>query len=271
MRRFLPCLVLLVGCYANDPVYMPGPTNLEGGVDDGTGVLSEAKASLQIPINTETADDAKKRMAREAELNASRATPLTLPYVKLGDIEIEVEWTIKNLDPDNEGLAFVELNGGNERFFYDPSVIVLSDDPEAPPAPPLQGNMPIHVAAGDTLNGKFVEDDLREASIDIVQMSEAGMNPYKATLTVSKNVTEIQPVTPYDPTMPDAMQVAVGDPIPREAMASIVRVDLVFRPDRHMVLDYTVRVRDVRGILNDKLLDADPAQLAQFAPAMYAP
>ena len=97
------------------------------------------------------------------------------------------------------------------------------------------------------------------------------MNPYKATLTISKNVTEIQPITPYDPTMPDAMQVAVGDPIPREAIASIVRVDLVFRPDRHMVLDYTVRVRDVRGILNDKLLDADPAELAQFAPAMSAP
>lgn len=271
MRRWLPWLIVLGGCYANNPVYLPGPTNLEAGVDDGTGALSEAKASLQIPINTETADDAAKRMAREAELNANRATPLMLPYVKVGDIEIKVEWTIKNLDPDNDGLAFVQLNGANERFFYDPSMLVLSDDPEAPPAPPLSGDMPIHVDPGGTLNGAFGEDDLREASIDIVQMSEAGINPYKATLTVSKNATELQPVTPYDPTMPDAMQVAVGDPIPREAFASMVRVDLVFRPDRHMVLDYTVRVRDVRGILNDKLLDADPAELAQFAPAMYAP
>ena len=265
MRRWL-LLACLAAC-GNDPVYLPGQMNLEA---DG-GNIPEAKASLQIPINTETADDAAKRMDREAELNADRATPLTLPYVKVGDIEVSVEWTIKNLDTANDGLAFVQLNGGNERFFYDPSVLMLSDDPEAPPAPPLDGDIPIHIAAGATLNGLFGEDDVREASIDLVQMSEAGINPYAATLTVSKNAAEIQPLTPYDPLNPDVVQMPVGDPIPREAFAQIVRVDLVFKPTTHMVLDFTVRVRDVRGIVNEKLLDADPAELAQFAPAQYAP
>jgi len=270
MRRWRSCLVLglaLVAACGNDPVYLPGQLNLEA---DGGNIL-EAKATLQIPINLETADDAAKRMAREAELNAGRATPLVLPYVKVGDIEVSVEWTIKNLDTANDGLAFVQLNGANERFFYDPSVLMLSDDPEAPPAPPLDGDVPIHLDPGATLTGLFGEDDLREASIDLVQMSEAGINPYAATLTVSKNAAEIQPLTPYDPLNPDAMQVPVGDPIPREAFAQIVRIDLVFRPSTHMVLDFAVRVRDVRGILNEKLEDADPADLVQFAPAQYAP
>ena len=50
----------LVGC-ANDPVYIPAPMTIEAGVADMTGMLSEAKASLQLPIKTETASDMTRR------------------------------------------------------------------------------------------------------------------------------------------------------------------------------------------------------------------
>ncbi len=36
-----------------------------------------------------------------------------------------------------------------------------------------------------------------------------------------------------------------------------------------MVLEYTVRVRDVRGILNDLLLSAPTGELQQFAPQPF--
>jgi hypothetical protein len=59
--------------------------------------------------------------------------------------------------------------------------------------------------------------------------------------------------------------------VPREAFAEMVRIDLVFKPDRHMKLDFNVRVRDLRGIMHDLLLTAPAAGLAMFDPMPYAP
>jgi len=264
MRSFIGCAGLLsvvIGC-ANDPVYIPAPMNLEGGVDDGTGTITEARAQLVLPINTETTDDATKRAARTAALG------IDVPYVKVGDIEVSIEWTIKNLDA-MDGDALVELNGANELFAYDPTLIVLSDDEEAPPTPGLDGDIPLHVPGNATIGGLFREDQLREASIDLDQMTRGNVNPFRALLTVSKNVDFFQPVSAYDPSMPDVAQVPVGDPIPREAFRQLIRVDLVFKPTRHMVLEYTVRVRDIRGIMNDLLLSAPPAELQQFDPQPF--
>lgn len=273
MRSLLLCL--LVGC-ANDPSYMECPDNptdptcvrvLEAGQDDGTGtgtIVAEAKSSLVLPIKPEKQSDATDRAALAAQLGVE------VPYVKLGDIEIEVEWTIENLDAQ-EGLAKVELDGATEFFVYDPDMIVLDADEEAPPTPGLDGNIPLHVPANGSITGIFREDQLREASVDIEQVTRANVNPFAATLKINKNDTEIQPVTPFDPLNPDVPPQPVGDPIPREAFASIIRVDLVFAPDRHMTLTYNVRVRDVRGdMLPDKLLAAPDSERTAFAPQPYA-
>lgn len=64
----------------------------------------------------------------------------------------------------------------------------------------------------------------------------------------------------------------IGDPIPREAFAEITRIDLVFKPTTHMVLEYDVRIRDLRGIMHDLLLTAvtdKPGELQTFMPAVY--
>jgi len=202
-------VVGVIGCSANDPVYVQCPTtattqpeciaNLEAGMDDGTGtdtVVAKAKSRLLLPITLEKADDMAARMALAAQLGVD------VPYVKLGDIEVEVEWTVKNLE-DMEGEAKVELNGATELFEYDPDMIVLSDDDEAPPTPPLTGNTPIHIPAGATVSGTIREDEVKEASIDIEQVTRANVNPFKATLTINKNDKEIIPYTLPDPTMPD--------------------------------------------------------------------
>ena len=63
----------------------------------------------------------------------------------------------------------------------------------------------------------------------------------------------------------------MGPPVPREAFAEMTRIDLVFTPDRHMTLDFNVRVRDLRGIMHDMLLSANPAALQMFDPMPYAP
>jgi len=259
----------LVGC-ANDPEYIPAPMTMEAGVPDMTmmGMLSEAKASLTLPIKTESAADKTKRDALSTQLG------VMVPYVKVGDLELDVEWTIKNLD-NKDGQAKIELNGANEFFSYDPSIIILNpDDEEAPPTPGLNGDVPIDVPAGGTVSGLFTEDQLREASIDLDQITRGNVNPFRATLTISKNAPSFQPMTPPDPKSMEPMmgQKPIGEPIPREAFAEITRIDLVFKPDTHMTLEYNVRIRDIRGIMHNLLLAAEtekPDELQPFMPMVY--
>lgn len=260
-------IALLAGC-ANDPVYLGGPASLEAGVDDGTGVLSEAKSSLTLPIKLETAEDTAERAQRTATLGVD------VPYVKLGDLEVSVEWTIRNLDTE-EGTALVQLNGANEVFAYDPDLVEIGDPDDNPPvrAPGLDGDIPLRVPAGATISGLFREDQLREASIDLDQITRANVHPYAARLEVHKHIDSFQPMSPLMPGVEDYEQMPIGDPIPRAAFRQIIRVDLVFRPDHHMTLDYVVRVRDTRGLLHD-LLDAavteKPDELTTFVPMDYA-
>jgi hypothetical protein len=266
--------VSLAAC-ANDPTYVQCPpggampdcvTSLEIGIDDGTGTMtntSEVKSKLLLPIRVENTDDNAARVARSAELGVE------VPYVKLGDIEVSVEWTIKNLEAE-EGIVVVELDGATEFFEYDPDLIVLDTDDDAPPTPGLEGNIPLRIPGNGVVSGIFREDQVREASIDCEQVTRANVNPFAATLTINKNDDQIQPLTPFDPTMPDVMQMPAGPAIPREAFANLVRLDLVFATapgadTRHMVLEYTVRVRDVRGkMLHDELYEAPADELFQF-------
>jgi hypothetical protein len=167
------------------------------------------------------------------------------------------------------GHAKVQLNGANELFSYDPSLIVLDPEDDELKAPGLTGDVPITIPPGGEVSGLFTEDDLREASIDLDQITRGNVNPFRATLTVSKNAKAFQPMT-----LPDAEgdQMAEGPAVPRAAFAEITRIDLVFKPDRHMVLEYNVRVRDLRGIMHDLLLTAateKPDELQTFDPQAY--
>lgn len=260
-------LVAAVGC-ANDPQYLPAPMTLEAGQDDGMGGLSQATSSLMLPIKPETMKDATARMALADKLG------VMVPYVKVGDIAIEVDWTVTNLD-DTPGQFKVELNGANEWFIYDPTVVIpiVPGDDEQPPTPGLQGDIPIDVPANGQVDGLFREDQVLEASIDCDQVTRGNVNPFAATLTVNKNDPSFQPLsTPVLPTaaMPDPPpQTPMGTVIPRAAFASLIRLDLVFKPDHHMQLEYTVRVRDQRGIVDDKGIASPASEIVMFMPAMY--
>jgi hypothetical protein len=69
----------------------------------------------------------------------------------------------------------------------------------------------------------------------------------------------------------EIVDTASGVAIPAALFAGMIRFDLVFAADRHMVLEYAVRVRDHRGLLADALLAADPGELTGFAPVDFTP
>lgn len=260
-----------VGC-ANDPVYLPSPTSVDAGeMTDMMGNLVPGISALVIPIKQETMKDAVDRAKRQARIDMTNPG-VKLPYVTVDDLEISIEWTIHNLT-DKPGNAMIELDGANELFRYDPSMLKLSTDKEAPSPPGLDGNIPLEVPANGTIGGLFTEDNLREAAVDLDQITRGNVNPFRATLTISKNVDQFAQLEPlkFDKDGRPLPQAPTGVIYPREAIPAVLEVDLVFKPDRHMVLDYTVRVRDVRGnLMPDKLLSAPMSELQVFAPADFA-
>jgi hypothetical protein len=252
----------LVAC-ANDPVYLPQTTTLEGGVPDATGMTMPVKSSLQIPFKPETMADMTARMDLTTKLGVD------VPYIKVGDVDLEVEWTVQNLD-NMPGSFMIGVNGANEVFAYDPTLIVVDpNDDEAPPTPDLAGDIPTDIGANQTLSGTIREDQLLEAAIDLDQITRGNMNPFAANLTVSKNIASFQPMTALDPTMPDLVQMPTGPEIPRAAFRGFIRIDVVFTPNRHMEMTYTVRARDHRGIIDDKGVDAPVEELWIVMPPFF--
>jgi hypothetical protein len=248
---------------ANDPMYLPQTVVLEGGVPDANGMTMPVKSSLQIPFKPETMADMTTRMDLMTKLGVD------VPYIKVDDVDLEVEWTVQNLDM-NPGQFVIGVNGANEVFAYDPTLIVVDpNDEEAPPTPDLAGDIPTDIGPMQTLSGTIREDQLLEAAIDLDQITRGNMNPFAANLTVSKNIASFQPMTALDPTMPDLMQMPTGPEIPRAAFRGFIRLDIVFTPNTHMEMSYTVRARDHRGIIDDKGVDAPMEELWIVMPPFF--
>jgi hypothetical protein len=276
MKRFL--VIGLWACTnpANQPQYVTCPPmgadlcTLEAGQPDGMGgAIAEARGSVHIPIKPESAWKQRDRDKR-AELMAEVDPAIEVPVYRLDQYDISVEWTVVNLT-DTPSRFRVHLNGANEAFAYDPSLIVLDPtDDDAPPAPPLAGNIPINIAAGSTISGTFREDQLVEAAIDLDQISRGNVNPFRAILTTSRHDDYFQPVTPYD-----YVSMTGGEPtgpqVPSVAFRQLVRIDLVFEPQAHMRLDYTVRVREHAEVIHEQGLHAPAGELAILDPAPYVP
>src|SRR5690606_15435520 len=129
----------------------------------------------------------------------------------------------------------IDLNGANEEIAYDPSMIMLADEDDPPP-PPLAGNIPYDIGPNATVSGVFREDQLREAAIDLDQITRGNINPFAALLTINKQAASFQPVTPYDPPTETGGE-PTGPAIPAAAFRHLVRVDITFRPDRRMEIE----------------------------------
>ena len=110
-----------------------------------------------------------------------------VPFVLREDLDISLEYTIRNLDPDNAANVRIHVNGANEYFAYVPSAFVVDPEEEEEP-PPLAGNIPIMVEPGQTISGVFREDDLNEAAIDLELITRGALNPFAAMLQIHEEI-----------------------------------------------------------------------------------
>src|SRR5688572_12369343 len=121
----------LVACL-EDPQYLPGPSSIEVGID-GTDVFT-GSIVIDLPVQPESMEDAEERVARATEIGVD---PGLLAYVRNGDFDVSIEWTIKNL-AGSEGEARISVNGGNEFWYYVPTEFVIDPEEDEEP-PPLMG------------------------------------------------------------------------------------------------------------------------------------
>jgi hypothetical protein len=272
---------LLVGCSNNEPQYVlcttAGPAamdvcKVDAGMDDGTGMLVQGKASIHVPLLPEdrwSATDREQRMAIQRDVDkVAGAGAVVVPVYRLEHYDLSIEWVVRNLDT-SPGQFRIDLNGANEQAAYDPTVIMY-DEEEEPPPPPLAGNIPIDIGSQATVSGVFREDQLREAAIDLDQITRGNINMYAATLMINKQSDSFQPVTPIDATVdPPTGGDPIGPAVPKEAWRNITRVDLTFKPDRAMELEINLRVREHTDIIPAEGLNADPMDLFVFDPPVY--
>jgi hypothetical protein len=242
----LLCPLVATAC-TDDPVYLAGPAPIEVGAD---GMTFAASAQLTLPVRLETSDERTARAELEAELGAM------VSFVTRDDLDVSIEWTITNLTAV-DGTARIQVNGANEWFGYQPLAFVIDpDDEEAPP--PLAGDVPYTIPGDGSRSGMVREDELAEASLDLELITRGGLSPFAALLEVHEDLAELD---------------AGGARIPTASLAHLVRLDLTLLADRHMTLDYTVRVRDRRRprLLHPELEDAPAEELTAFAPADFTP
>jgi len=252
----------LAAACQEDPQYVQAPMAIESDPANPMGVTM----TLTLPIELESRTDADERTALATELGMP---PDQVPYVRVDDFDVSVEYAITNLS-DQDGQAFVDINGGNQFFFYVPEDFVVDPEEDEPP-PPLMGGFPINVRAGRTVADVVREDEVREASIDLELITRGGLHPFAALLEIHEDVTEWQPVAPIDPMDPAAGTMPVGTPISVRAFGQIVRFDVVFTASQPMRLEMDVRIRDHRNILHPRLLDAPAEEIVMFAPMQYTP
>jgi hypothetical protein len=267
MRRSVPRALfasvvicsLAAGC-KEDPQYIAtGAVLADPAAEDGVVF------SVTLPLELESADDARDREVLAAELGMPADQ---VPYVRIDDLDVAIEYSIRNRGQD--GQAFVEINGASQYFVYVPSAFSLDDEDDEPP-PPLLGGFPITIPAGGQFADVLREDQVREASIDLELITRGGLFPTAALLAVHEDIEVFQPVAPVDPEDPGAGQMPVGDPISARAFGQMIRFDVVFRGEEGMELTLALRIRDHRAIVHDELLSAPPGELTMFAPADYAP
>ena len=239
---------------------------VEAGFDDGNGGLGDGE---RLARAADQARDSRRMRAKRAARTA--ALGVDVPYVKVGDIDVSVEWTIKNLD-SMPGNAQIELNGANECFVYDPSLIMLGPRRRgAADAWPRRRHPDRHPGERRGRPGCSARTSCSRPRSISTRSRAATSTRSRATLTINKNDRLVVPLLPTPDDADDA--VMQPDPIGRADPARGVPRDHPGRSrlqaDPHMILDYNVRVRDIRDIMNDKLLSAPMGELTQFNPMPF--
>jgi hypothetical protein len=205
--------------------------------EDGNVYLVEQR--VEIPFREPTDEE----LDALDELDDLQIPYATLPWLRRGDIEIQIDYTLSNLSLEDTVELTVTANGLNEFHEYNPGVRIVDDDLVVDFA---GWERLIRLAPGERRSGTIREEHLDEIAVDLATVVNGVPNAN-------------QIVHPQNHSAVDARsQLFIPDVIP--ALTG-VRVGMRVETDEGatappIVMELVVRVRDVRRVLSPR--DVEP-------------
>ncbi len=232
MRARLTLLLVVAAAGCNNPTYLLERRPLETQAPGmGMNGYQPDTDLFVLPVRRPT--NAERKALQTEQMNLGLTMPV--PWAGTRDFDIEIEWTVKNLDA-MPVTAVISLNGGNEFGDYVPGMYVdptLPPEEQTPP-PQLLGGTPMDLAANEVRDGVFREDDMHEASVDLEAITR-----YPATDAGTLG-------TPFEVIEHNSTISSVGlENVPMsDVTPAFVRYAFTLSANGHVAFDYTVRVRD---------------------------
>lgn len=195
--------------------------------EDGGLFLSEAR--VELPFREPTERELEEMM----DVGDVLIPYETRPFLERGDVELLVDWTVSNLS-DQRVRAVVVINGFNEFHEYLPQVTVDDDELIAD----FSGwEVDLALDAGERRSGTVREEELDEIAVDLASVVNGQGQPVNAN-----QVVYFQNQSSRDrrsmALIPDIVPALHG-----------LRVGVRTTAAVPVLLEFTVRVRDVRGVL----------------------
>ena len=211
--------------------------------DDATVYLVEQRIPFELRQPTE---DDFAALAEQA-MTVDPAPYGELPWLQRGDLEVQIDFTLSNLS-DEPVTATLQVNGVNQFHEYDPAIQVVDDELQIDFS---QWERSYRLEPGERRSGTVREEELDEVAVDLATVI-ASPNPNQIVYFENQSAHDAR----SQMYMPDVIPALVG-----------VRIGLRSLSSAPTLLELTVRIRDVRGVLVQG--DDEPWMAPQ--PALFGP
>jgi hypothetical protein len=243
----------LAACGCNDPIYLTDNGPIETMPAAMGGGFAPAQGLYVLPVRKPNQSERQGLQRLQQQL----MLPDVVPWAQAKDFDIEIEWSVQNLDT-MKATVIVAVDGGNEFGDYVPSMYInpnANQEDQTPP-PDLLTSEPLVIEAGTTQTGVFREDDLQESSLDLEAITRypSGGDALATPFMVIEHRSNIS-------------RIGLEGIPPNDVTPQHVRYQFTVTADAHVVLHYTVRVRDHNG----KLAKPTDMNLYVSTAAMLAP
>jgi len=277
MRSFLSMALALaaVGCVEQQHyVTPPGGGLWAFAIDEDTppfftsedGDVFLVEQRIDLPFRMPTADE----LAALSDVGDAQIPYASLPWLRRGDFEIQIDWTLSNISTDDTVDVAVTVNGYNEFHEYNPGIQIVDNEVQPDFS---QWERTIRLEPGARRSGTIRQEELDEVAVDLATVVNGVPN--------ANQIVHPQNHSAVDP----RSQMFIPDVIP--ALTG-VRMGLRAQTGAGgapptVVIEATVRVFDMRGVIADLGLEDDlatcraegrcwtPLMPVLFGPADIAP